>query len=567
VTSTRRLGSVAAVVVALGLVASGCTSSKNTATPAKSAPSASTNQMNPHARGDLQDGGKLTWPIDSAPANFNYNELDGTELNTSWITNVLLPQPFHFDAGATPTYNPDYLTGEPTVKTDPQQVVTYELNQKAVWEDGTPVSAADYVAQWNALKDANSKSYKLSSSTGYDQIQTVAQGKDQYEVVVTFAHKYGDWKALFSPLYPASTNSNPDVFNNGWIKQPLTTAGPFKFQSADATAKTYTLVRNPKWWGNQAKLDTIVYRVLDDDAMPESLANGEIDLQDSGPSVAYYQKDKQIAGLDERTAGGPNYRHIQMNGTSPELTDQNVRQAIAMGINRDQIAKAMIGPLGVPGVALNNHIFMENQNGYQDNASAVVGYNPTKAKSMLDAAGWTVSGTKRVKNGQTLKINFVIPSGVSTSQQESTLIQNMLAQVGVEVDINTVPTDDFFVKYITPGKYDMTVYSFIGTQFPISSSKSIFQKPQGDQIFQNYSRIGTDEIDQAFDAATAELDPAAAIAKANQIDTLLWQEAGMLTDYQRPDKWFVKKSLANFGAYGFADIHYEDIGWLKAGSS
>jgi ABC-type transport system substrate-binding protein len=71
-----------------------------------------------------------------------------------------------------------------------------------------------------------------------------------------------------------------------------------------------------------------------------------------------------------------------------------------------------------------------NQTGYQDN-SGVVAYNPKKAKQMLDAAGWTVLGNKRVKNGQVLAINLVIPGGVSVSRSEAELIQNMLAQVNV----------------------------------------------------------------------------------------------------------------------------------------
>jgi peptide/nickel transport system substrate-binding protein len=243
----------------------------------------------------------------------------------------------------------------------------------------------------------------------------------------------------------------------------------------------------------------------------------------------------------------------------------HVRQAIAMAIDRTAIARAELGQLPVKPVALGNHIFMENQNGYQDN-SGVVAYNPEKAKQMLDAAGWTVQGNKRIKNGQTLAINLVIPGGVSVSRSESELIQNMLAQVNVGVSINTVPTDNFFDKYITPGQYDMTVFSWLGTTFPISSSQSIYRKPVGDKIQQNFARTGSDELDHVLDSAVQELDPQKAIALANQADTLVWQEVHSVTTYQRPDIWAAKKGLANMGAYGFASIAYEDIGWVESGS-
>ncbi len=83
----------------------------------------------------------------------------------------------------------------------------------------------------------------------------------------------------------------------------------------------------------------------------------------------------------------------------------------------------------------------------------------------------------------------------------------MLAQVNVGVSINTVPTDNFFDKYITPGQYDMTVFSWIGTPFPVSASQSIYRKIEGDKVRQNFGRIGSDELDHVLDQAVQELDP------------------------------------------------------------
>ena len=144
----------------------------------------------------------------------------------------------------------------------------------------------------------------------------------------------------------------------------------------------------------------------------------------------------------------------------------------------------------------------------------------------------------------------------------------MLGQVGVKLNINTVPAPDFFEKYVTPGQFDITIFSWIGTPFPISSSRSIYAKPSvgpGGElaIRQNYARVGSDDIDKLFDAATQELDRQKAIEEANRLDALLWQEVHSLTLYQRPELWAVKKGLANIGAFGFADIVYEDVGWAK----
>jgi peptide/nickel transport system substrate-binding protein len=136
------------------------------------------------------------------------------------------------------------------------------------------------------------------------------------------------------------------------------------------------------------------------------------------------------------------------------------------------------------------------------------------------------------------------------------------------VDITPVPTKDFFDKYITPGNFDFTVFSWLGTAFPISSSKSIYVMPKPGKdgnldVQQNYARTGTPEIDALYDKATSEFDEQKALDLGNQIDTAIWDEVHSLTLYQRPELIAAKANLANFGAFGFATAHYEDIGFTK----
>lgn len=558
------------VLVVMAMAASGCGSSgggNGQGTSSASGPAATAEDINPTDRSQLQDGGVLRWPIDSYPANFNGNELDGTNAAGAEVLGALMPSMFNFDASAQPTANSDYITSGVLTSQTPKEVVTFRINPKAIWYDGTPITEADFAAQWKALRGVD-PAYKIASSNGYEKIESVTRGSDDHEVVVTFAKPYVDWRGLFSFLYPASTNSTPSAFNDGWKTRPLTTAGPFKLASIDQTAKTITLVRNEKWWGRPAKLDQIIYRVIDPDAQIDSLANGEIDFMDVGPDVNKLKRAQTTAGVTLRRAGGPNFRHVTMNGTSPILSDVTVRKAVAMSINRATIAKALLGPLGGPAVPLGNHIFMKNQKGYQDNSGDVGTYDPTKAAALLDGAGWKLGGTQRSKGGKPLELRIVIPSGVATSQQEAELMQSMLAGVGIKLDIMTVPVGDFFDKYITPGDFDLTVFSWLGTVFPISSSQSIYVKPKpqpggGFDIQQNYARTGSTQIDMLFDEATAEFDSAKAIVLANQIDTLIWQEVHSLTLYQRPDIIATKSTLGNFGASGFATLPFQDIGFVK----
>ncbi|HKY76996.1 MAG TPA: ABC transporter substrate-binding protein, partial [Acidimicrobiia bacterium] len=198
--------------------------------------------INRVSRDSLPDGGTLRWPLVAFPPNFNAGELDGTSADVANIVGALLPSMFTFDSEARPNPNRDFVDSAELTAKEPRQVVTYRINRKGTWDDGRPITTADFEAQWKAMSGTN-PAYRIASSSGYDQIESVATGTDDREVVVTFRRPYADWKALFSPLYPASTNNDPATFNDGWRTKILTTAGPFRFESLDQTAKSITLVR------------------------------------------------------------------------------------------------------------------------------------------------------------------------------------------------------------------------------------------------------------------------------------------------------------------------------------
>lgn len=517
--------------------------------------------INPQARDKVKDGGTLRWGINEFPTQWNRNHVDGNLAMAAVISNALLPQPFVSNEKAEIAANPDYLVDGKITATDPKQVVTYTLNPKGKWSNGDAITWADYEAQWKALNGKNSE-FHVASTTGYQDIEGVAKGKDDYEVVVTFAKPFGDWQSLFGPLLPKSTNESPDTFNKDWLNKIPVTAGPFKFKGFDQTAKTITIVRDDNWWGDKAKLDQIIYRASEQDSLIGAFANGELDLVDLNVSAPDYARANATAGGQVRQAAGPDFRHFTFNGSSDMLKDVNVRQAIQMGINRQAIAQSDLQGLNWPITLLNNHFFMNTQEGYQDNAGDLGVYNVEKAKQMLDAAGWKMNGAVRQKDGKDLSLRFVVPSGVQTSKSEGELVQNMLTPLGVKITIQAVPSDDFFTKYVIPGNFDMTPFSYIGTPFPVSSSYGIYaNSPDGKNWNANFGRTGSAAIDTAMQKAGANLDPKGAITDTNAADKLIWQEVNVLPLYQRPQNVAAKQTLANVGARGFYDLKYQDIGF------
>ncbi|MGH3821009.1 MAG: hypothetical protein ACRDRE_25365, partial [Pseudonocardiaceae bacterium] len=73
--------------------------------------------------------------------------------------------------------------------------------------------------------------------------------------------------------------------------------------------------------------------------------------------------------------------------------------------------------------------------------------------------------------------------------------------------------------------------------------------------------IGNDTINNLFEKASSEFDPARKIALANQIDQEIWNTGHSLLLYQRPDVYGVRTGIANIGAFGISDPIYTDIGF------
>ncbi|SEG42493.1 peptide/nickel transport system substrate-binding protein [Nonomuraea solani] len=519
--------------------------------------------INPQPRDKIKDGGTLRWGINEFPAQWNRNHVDGNLAMAAVISNALLPGPFVSNEKAEISADQNYVLDAKVTAQRPKQVVTYTLNPKARWSDGKPITWADYRAQWEALSGRD-PAFRIVSSTGYQDIEKVARGKDDHQVVVTFGKPFGDWQSLFGPLLPAATNGSAEAFNNAWLNQIPVTAGPFKFGGFDQTAKTITLVRDDKWWGARAKLDKIIFRASEQDSLIGAFSNGELDVIDVGPSAPDYARAKATSGAQVRQAAGPDFRHFTFNGSSELLKERAVRQAVQLGINRQAIAQSDLQGLDWPTTLLNNHFFMNTQEGYQDNAGELGTYQPEKAKQLLDAAGWKLNGAVRQKNGKPLDLRFVVPSGVQLSKSEGELAQSMLAQIGVKLTLQPVPSDDFFTKYVIPGNFDITPFAYIGTPFPISSSYGIYaDAPSGENWNANFGRTGSAAIDEAMSRAGQSLDPDRARTETNAADRLLWPEVNVLPLYQRPQNVAVRQALANVGARGFYALRYEDIGFMR----
>ena len=553
----RSLRTAFSAALVIGLTLTGCSGGNEPVQgPGGNAELGATNDINPQDPATLQDGGVLRLALSGYPPNFNTLHIDGNLGELGSLLRPTMPRAFRIAPNGETSVNTDYFTNVELTKTDPQEV-TYTINPKATWSDGTPITWEDIASQINATKGTD-PAYRIASPNGTERVASVTRGVDDRQAIVTFADHYADWKGMFAGntfLYPKSMTANPAVFDKGQLNEPGPSAGPFMVTGIDKGAQRITLTRNPKWWGTPPRLDSITYTVFADAARIPALQNNAID------AVGLATLDdltiaKRIDGVAIRRAPANSWYHFTFNGAEGSiLADPALRVAIMKGIDRQAIADiSQRGMVDTPR-PLNNHIYLAGQEGYQDNS---IPFDAEAAKRDLDALGWKMNGQFREKDGRQLTIRDVFYDAQST-RQIAQIAQANLAQIGVKLQLNAVAGGSLFSDYVNPGNFDIVQFAYGGDAFALASLTQIYaQNGSG-----NRGRIGSPEIDAQIEKTLSELDPAKARDNANELDKMIWAIGHSLPLFQSAGNVAVRSTLANFGPAGIGDLDYSAIGFMK----
>ncbi|MDO5098148.1 MAG: ABC transporter family substrate-binding protein [Corynebacterium sp.] len=513
-------------------------------------------------RDQIKDGGELVLPIEEISEQMNDSHGNSTryarDLNY-WIH----PKLTLLNGKGDWEPNPDYLTSVKDEVVDGKLVVTYDIHEKATFNDGTPIDWKAFEHTWKMTNGSN-PDLQVSSTDGYDLIESVERGESDKQAVVKFNGTYPWWQQVFSGLLHPAVNT-PEIFNEGFINNPHDEwgGGPFKVEKWDPNGGTVTFVPNEKWWGDKPKLDKVTFRQMEDKAMINAFKAGEID------STRVANKDNlavaQSMGdaIDIRGALQNSNSLLTLNAQAPQLKDVKVREAVFAGIDRAQVAAIRFNGLDYTEKLPGSFFLYQTQEGYEDNFGSVVSYDPEKAKKLLDEAGW-VEGADgiREKDGEKLSLRYIVIGDNQIIKSMASAVQKMLKDVGIDVKIEERPSSDFS-KVITKKDFDI---------FPMGFSSS---SPWGTAFFGqtyksdselNRSGTGSPELDAKIDALQKLPTAEEQIAEANKLEKEAFEQYGIMPMYNGPNLVGTKKGLANYGAYGFASVAMEDIGWAKDAS-
>nr|WP_156002376.1 ABC transporter family substrate-binding protein [Streptomonospora sp. PA3] len=528
--------------------------------------------INKTDRSELKDGGTFHWGINEFPPQYQVFHTQGNLANAVRVANAVMPQAHEFDEKGQPHPDEDYVLSSEV--SEDGSTLTFELNPDAKWSTGDPITWEDYAAQVETVgghRDNTSK-FDIGDTTGYERISDVEKGADKFEVIFHFETPFAEWPRLFDVLYPKKYMEDPKKFNEAYKQAFPVTAGPFGDVKFDKTAQTITVNRDEDWWGEPAKLDSIVYHTYGNDALAGVMNNGEIDGFYLGYDAAGYDQLKDAEGVRLTKAIDNAFRHMTFNGGKGRvLADKKLRNALVHAIDRKQMANATLSGVNWPTDPTANRMLVSTQTGFKYNGEGYGEYDPEKAAEMLDEAGWTRESEDaiRTKDGEKLQLQWVIPSDLQNTADEAEIAKAQLKEVGVGVKIQTVPINSYFSEYIVPGNYDATTFVYSSTNPYGGDLAENFVGPVGKDEDGNVNWgnnlhfFSTDEINKAFDELSTLTDPEEYAAKANEIDRMLWEQSMAVPLFQRPGLYAVDPKIANWGANGLASIPYADIGFVK----
>ncbi|HEX8758608.1 MAG TPA: ABC transporter family substrate-binding protein [Pseudonocardiaceae bacterium] len=553
----RTIALAVTAVLSVALVA--CGGSENRGGSGDTAQSLSEQaQYNLQPYENIRDGGTLTTALPEITPQFNTWQGDGTLYSLTlwrWYNPVLIT----FTAEGDAVYNPDYLTDVKQELIDGNTRITYTINPKATYNDGTPIDWRSFEAVWKT-NGATNPAYIVGSSDGYDRIASVTRGVDDRQAVVTFRGVNLWWQSLYNNLiHPNAVD--PQVFNQGYIGNPHPEwgAGPYQIQNFDKRNGIITFVRNPKWWGKTGKLDSRTFLTMESTASINAFKNGQLDAT----GVATKDRLAQVqgmTGIDIRKSIEPALSFFTLNGESPILADPEVRKAVFEGIDRQQLQEIQFQGLNLTAQLPGSMVLLPFQDGYQDNFSKVITFNPEQAKQGLQAAGWTPGPDGiRVKDGKPLEFTYVNTGDDPTGKAIASATAAMLKNIGVRLNIRQVPSSEFST-IVTGKRFDM-FYSGISQSDPYGIAY-ICQLYCSDSTLIK-SGVNSPALDAQLRAINQLPTPQEQYTAANEVETEAFKTYGVMPTINRPAIVAVKQGLANYGAERFFVATPETIGWQK----
>lgn len=373
-----------------------------------------------------------------------------------------------------------------------------KLKPALKFSDGSGLTATDVAASFDF--------YLKDQTNGYaTQFASIAKVTAVDDATVKFDLKY-PYPALplmlaqaeMAVLPARSIEAKGASAKDLYAGDPLPSAGQFRVQSL--TKDEIVLQANPNYGtaGPLPSVKTLTFKQINDpNARLAQVQSGQLDYADAIPPKQTGQLTAPVEVRKVQAAFGTNF--LQMNNrTSSVLSDVNIRKAVSLAVDRNQINQVAYGGNAAPSLGL----FSKSSQFYK--AFAAAGPDVAGAKALL-------AGTK-CANGCTLQC--VAISGSQTGIDTATVVQQNLKAIGIDVHIQLSPAAEI-ADDLNKGNFDL---SPTGLYFTDDIADDTLYWSIG-SFLADYSGYANPQVTQLIQAAKTATGSAltATVADANAI--------------------------------------------------
>jgi peptide/nickel transport system substrate-binding protein len=475
----------------------------------------------PAARGRAASGGNLVYAfqqpfrfLDPAKAGLQIEEM----LNLPMMDYLMWRRP-----GDNHLY-PGLATA---VQVSPDaKTYTFKLRNDVKFHDGTPFNAQALQFYIDHCYNAPPTSTGLQNALGtsYSHTRVV----DDYTAQIVFSQPFSSFLITMATAFMGPQSPTAIKKYGSDYSAHITGTGPF-MMSEYVVGDHVTMVRNPDYnWApaifkhrGPAYLESIIFRQVPTDiSRVIALQSGQVHLIDNVPPQNF-QLFQSNSSYKTRVQPGPGVPWvIALNTILPPTTELAVRQAIEYATNQEQISELIFNGLA-PAV---HTVLTPGTLGYSP-STALYQYNAAKAGALLDAAGWKMGGDGiRAKNGQKLSLSNIIIVGFGMDGM-STVLQEQLKAVGIQVNTQSLETAAAFAAY---GAFKVNLsWEFYNDPDP-AASVGLFYGPNGIKTGANSGHYLNPKVSSLFAQGETITDPQKRAGVYEQICGQIMRDAASL---------------------------------------
>lgn len=404
---------------------------------------------------------------------------------------------------------------------------TFKLRPGVKWHDGTPFTSEDVKFSIESIV----RPYHARGGAMFGDVETI-DTPDATTVIFKLKAPVPFFIKAFqpseTPIVPKHKFKGIDLTKSAAVRsaevltrQPVGT-GPFKLKEWQRGSHII-LERNPDYWREgRPYLDQVILRVLPDGAARAiALEKGEVDLAPQGAlPEAEIQRLSKLAHLDVSSAGsealGPNM-WLELNLREAPLSDVRVRQAISMLIDRKRIIDVIFYGFGKPSLGP----IVSSDTTYFNKSLKPYAYDPRKAAELLDQAGY-----KRGSDGVRFKMTqHVVPYGESWSRLGE-YVKQELGKQGIVVETKSTDLAGWLKAIYTDWDFHMTsTFQHNYADPSIGVARAYLSKNiRRGATAMNSMGYKNARVDELFELAENELDPAKRKAQFDEVQKIIHEE-------------------------------------------